>query len=51
MWSHTWSMPDDEFNARLERLRAFIAEHYADPTIPLPYESAFIVQAYRSPRG
>ena len=48
MWSHTWTMSDDLLNAGIAAVEAYIREHYADPTAPVPLQSSFHVQAYQA---
>ncbi len=47
-WSRTWSLSDEELNAGVAVVEAYIREHYPDPTAPIPLQSSFHVQAYRA---
>lgn len=51
IWSHTWSMTDDEIEQALVEVNAHIQAKYPDPFAPVTLESNFYVQAYTPPRG
>ena len=49
IWSHCWSMTDDQIGAGYQALQAYISEHYPDPTVPVMVEQLFRVRVYRLP--
>ncbi len=49
-WSHTWCMSDEELDAGLRGLRAFIDAHYERPEASERVEVAFVARAYAPPR-
>jgi ubiquinone/menaquinone biosynthesis C-methylase UbiE len=49
-WSNLWRMPRDVIEAGVAALRSHIAEHYPNPTEPVPMQQTFRVQAYRPPQ-
>ena len=50
MWSHTWTMSDEQLNAGVSAVEAYIDKHYADPDVPEDIPAAFVAQAYRPPK-
>jgi ubiquinone/menaquinone biosynthesis C-methylase UbiE len=51
LWSRTWTMSDEELNEGVAKVQAYIAENYADPTVPQPVQAGFHVQAYLPPNS
>lgn len=47
LWSHTWSMPDDELAAGIAAVQTYVDATYDDPHKPVAVESSFHVQAYK----
>jgi SAM-dependent methyltransferase len=49
MWSHTWSMSDEQVGAGVAAVEAYIRETYADPNAAEAVPAAFVAQAYHAP--
>ncbi|MBE2269465.1 MAG: methyltransferase domain-containing protein [Anaerolinea sp.] len=47
LWSHTWSMSDEQLNEGIQALETYIRENIADPTAPMQIQSSFHVRAYQ----
>ena len=50
-FSSTWRMSDDQIAKGAAAVRAYIAEHYPDPSQPEAIEARFNVQAYLPPES
>ena len=50
LWSHTWTMPDDEMAAGIAAVQSYVDATYANPTKPVAIEASFRVQAYKKSR-
>jgi hypothetical protein len=51
IWSSCWKMSDEQIEAGYQIMRAYIHEHYADPSQPIAAEQTFRVRAYRPPNS
>lgn len=51
MWSHTWTMSDEQLDMGVRAVEAYIRDHYADPDAAEDIPAAFVAQAYHAPLG
>jgi hypothetical protein len=49
MWSHTWSMSDEQLNAGIAAVERFISDQYGDPDTTEDITAHFVAQAYTPP--
>lgn len=50
-WSQTWRMTDEQMEAGIAAIEAYIAANHLDPTLPTQVEATFNVQAFLPPQS